>query len=185
MASILIQDACVLLNLLASGRFADVAGGCGLRFAVVSEVSHETLYVRDAISGEHERIDLQLLIERQLLEVFSVKGQAEQLRYIELAVDLDDGEAASIAIAEARGLALATDDKKARALIQRKAVKIELWTTFELLRHWQAKARISDRELASVLINIANRARFLPKPGHPEFAWWTKLCSSEKSPSIE
>lgn len=178
MAPILVQDACVLLNLLASGRFDDIATGCGLRFAVVSEVAGEALYLRDAASGEHEPVDLQVFIARGLLEVFALKGQAEQLRFIELAVDLDDGEAASIAIAEARGFALATDDIKARALIQRRAVKIKLWSTFELLRQWQSKAGTTDGELGGVLTNIANRAKFRPKQGHPEFGWWSKAVSA-------
>jgi len=36
MPSIVIQDACVLINLLASGRFEDIASGCGFRFAIAS-----------------------------------------------------------------------------------------------------------------------------------------------------
>jgi len=178
MASILIQDACVLLNLLATGRFADIAGGCGLHFAVVSEVAGETLYLRDALPGEHETVDLQAFIARGLLAVFGIEGYAEQVRYIELAVELHDGEAASIAIAEARDFALATDDKKARAVIRRKGVKIKLWSTFELLRHWQAKVGISDAELGGVLMNVADRAKFRPKQGHPEFKWWSKAVSA-------
>lgn len=178
MAGIVIQDACVLLNLLASGRFEDIAQGCGLKFTVVQMVARETLYLRDAATGEHERVDLQPLVDRSLLEVLSIAGHVEQLRYIELATDLDDGEAASMAIAESRRYALATDDKKARALIQRKGLKIELWSTFALLRHWQAKEKIPDSELGMVLINISNRARFRPKPGQPDFAWWSKLCSA-------
>jgi predicted nucleic acid-binding protein len=177
MPPILIQDACVLLNVLASGRFADIAGGCGFRFAVVSEVSREALYVRHALTGERERIDLQLFVARGVLEVLTIKGEAEQLRFIELAVDLEDGEAASIAIAEARSFALATDDKKARGLLQRKSVKVDLWSTFELLRRWQAKAGISDAELGSVLLNIANCATFRPRRGQSEFEWWSKIVN--------
>ena len=109
-----------------------------------------------------------------------MKGHAEQLRFVELTVDLDDGEAASIAIAEARDFGLATDDKKARALIQRRGVRIKLWSTFGLLRHWQAKAGISDGELGRALLNIANRARFRPKPGHPDFKWWSKVVSARQ-----
>jgi predicted nucleic acid-binding protein len=167
------------MNLLASGRFADIASGCGFKFAVAPLVARETLYLRHPVSGEHERIDLQPLIERGLLEVLNVEGKDEQMRYIELAADLDDGEAQSIAIAEARHHALATDDRKARALIQRKAATIELWSTFELLRRWQTKTRIPDSGLGSVLMSIANRARFRPKAGHPDFAWWSKLCSGK------
>ena len=61
-----------------------------------------------------EGIDLQQFIDRGILEVLAVTSETEKLRYIEIALELDDGEAESIAIAEARSLALDTDDKKAR-----------------------------------------------------------------------
>ena len=180
MPPILIHDSCVLLNLLASGRFNDISSSCGFRFAVVSEVAREVLYVRNVLTGEHERIELQPFVTRGLLEIFTIKGEAEQLRFIELATDLDDGEAASIAIAEARGFALATDDRKARNLLQHKGVKVETWSTFELLRHWQTRAGIPDAQLGSVLLNIANCAKFRPKQGQAEFEWWTKTVNTKE-----
>src|SRR5580700_7033878 len=112
MASIVIQDACVLINLLASGRFEDIANGCGFRFAIASIVTQEALFLRADDGGEHKQIDLQPFIGSGILEVLTVESEAEKLRFIEMTLDLDDGEAESIAIAEARSFALATDDKK-------------------------------------------------------------------------
>ena len=175
MASIIIQDACVLINLLAGGRFEDMAHGCGFRFAIASIVAKEALFLRNIDSGEHEKIDLQPIIDRGLLEVLAVESNVEKLRYIEMALDLDDGEAESVAIAEARALALATDDKKARKIIERRGLKIELWSTCGLLQHWQSKCAVSDDELGSVLISISSRAKYSPKFGHMDFEWWTKL----------
>jgi predicted nucleic acid-binding protein len=177
MASIIIQDACVLINLLASGRFEDIANGCGFRFAIASVVAHEALFLHNAHSGERVRIDLQQIIDREILEMLAAESEAEKLRYIEIALDLDDGEAESVAIAEARGFALATDDKKARNIIQRRGLKIELWSTCELLRYWQGKSSISDDDLGSVLANISARAKYRPKFGHPDFEWWAKILS--------
>jgi predicted nucleic acid-binding protein len=177
MASIVIQDACVLINLLASGRFEDIASGCGLRFAIASVVSQESMYLHNVDSGEWETIDLKPLIENGMLETLAAESENEKLRYIELALNLDDGEAESVAIAEARNFALATDDKKARNLILRKGLKIELWSTCSLLQHWQGKCSISDNDLKTVLINIFKRGRYRPKCGHPDFDWWTNLES--------
>ena len=179
MASIVIQDACVLINLLASGRFEDIASGCGFRFAIASVVAQEALYLRNAESGEPEKIDLQQIVERGILDILNVESEAEKLRYIEIALDLDDGEAESIAIAEARSHALATDDKKARNIIQRRGLKIELWSTCGLLRHWQSKCSISENDLGIVLANISSRAKYRPKFGHPEFEWWAKILSKQ------
>jgi predicted nucleic acid-binding protein len=175
MASIVIQDACVLINLLASGRFEDIASGCGFRFAIASVVAQEALYLHNAETGEREKINLQQFVQRGVLEILTVESETEKLRYIEIAVDLDDGEAESIAIAEARSYALATDDRKARNIIVRQGLKIELWSTCELLRHWQNECSISDNDLGSVLANISSRAKYRPKFGHPEFEWWAKF----------
>ena len=71
MASIVIQDACVLINLLASGRFEEIASGCGLSFAIASVVSRESMYLHNVDSGERETIDLKPLIEKGILETLT------------------------------------------------------------------------------------------------------------------
>jgi predicted nucleic acid-binding protein len=177
MASIVIQDACVLINLLSSGRFEDIASGCGLHFAITQAAAREAMFLHDAESGERKRIDLQPFIEKGILETLAAESENEKLRYIELTLNLDDGEAESVAIAEARNFALATDDRKARNLIQREALKIELWSTCSLLQHWQRKCSVPDKDLKNVLANIFKRARYRPKFGHPDFDWWTNLSS--------
>jgi predicted nucleic acid-binding protein len=177
MASIVIQDACVLINLLASGRFEEIAGGCGRHFAITQAAAREAVFLRNSEFGGRERIDLQPFIEKGILRTLAAESESEKLRYIELTLSLDDGEAESIAIAEARNFALATDDRKARGLIQREGLKIELWSTCSLLQHWQGRCSVSDRDLKNVLANIFMRARYRPKSGQPDFDWWTKLSS--------
>ncbi len=177
MAAIVIQDACVLINLQAGGRFEDIARGCGFRFAIASVIVQEALFLINPDSGERERIDLQQISERGILEFLTLESEAEKLRYIEMALDLEDEEAESLAIAEARGHALATDDKKARNIFQHRGLKIELWSTCGLLRHWQGKCSISDDDLGRVLGNISSRAKYRPKLGHPDFDWWAKHTS--------
>ena len=177
MASIVIQDACVLINLLASGRFDDIAGGCGLSIAIVSAVAKETMYLHNSDPDEREKIDLTPLFGKGILKILTAESENEKLRYIELTLNLDDGEAESVAIAEARNFALATDDKKARKLIQREGLKIELWSTCALLQHWQNECSISDRDMKSILTNIFSRARYRPKSGHPDFDWWMNILS--------
>jgi predicted nucleic acid-binding protein len=177
MAAILIQDACVLINLLGSGRFRDIAAGCGLEFAIVSTVSRETLYLHSLDPSVREQIDLQPLVKDGILKILDPENEQEKLRYIELALSLDDGEAESIAIAESRNCALATDDKKARRVIQNEKIKIEIWSTCSLLQLWQKKCSISDADMKNVLQNIVARARYHPKTGHPDYNWWASLFS--------
>jgi predicted nucleic acid-binding protein len=177
MASIVIQDACVLINLIASGHFEEIAGGCGLRFAITQAAAGEAMFLHNAETGEKERIDLAPLMQNGMLEKLVAESENEKLRFLELTLNLDDGEAESMAIAESRNFALATDDKKARNLIQREGLKIELWSTCLLLQHWQNKCRVSDEIVKNVLTNIFKRARYRPKFSHPDFDWWVKLTS--------
>jgi len=177
MTSIVIQDACVLINLLAGGRFEEMAGGCGLRFAITQAVAREAMVLHNVETGEREWIDLQVFIEKGILETLAADNEQEKLRFIELTLSLDDGEAESVAIAEARHFALATDARKARNLIEREGLKIELWSTCSLLQHWQRGCFVPDRDLKTVITNIASRARYRPKMGHPDYDWWMKLVS--------
>ena len=176
MASILIQDACVLINLAASGRFQEIATQCGFQFAISSIVSKEALFLRDEDSGERERINLGDFVDRGMLTILTVQSEAEQLRFIELAMSLDDGEAEAIAIAEKRKYALATDDRKARNVILRQGLQVEIWSTCKLIQHWQQKCSISEVEVGIALASISSRAKYRPKPGHADCDWWNKLC---------
>ena len=49
----------------------------------------------------------------------------------------DDGEAMSLALAGARNLALATDDRKARLLVTRENIMVDLHSTVSLLQIWE------------------------------------------------
>jgi predicted nucleic acid-binding protein len=162
---------------LSSARFDDIATGCGLQFAVTQVAASEAMFLHDAETGEREKIDLLPYIERGILQTLTAESETEKLRFIELTLTLDDGEAESVAVAEARKYALATDDKKARNLIHRQGLKIELWSTCSVLRHWQAQCSVSEAELSSVVKRIFKRARYRPKPGHSDFIWWTTLYS--------
>jgi predicted nucleic acid-binding protein len=177
MAAIVIQDACVLINLWASRRFEDIAIGCDFRFAIASGVAREVLYLRNPDSGEKEKIDLHSGVECGFLQILTLESDVEKARFIEMALDLDDGEAESMAIAETRGIALATDDRKARNIIARRGLTIELWSTCELLRRWQQKRAVSDAEIGAALREISRRAKYRPKFGHPDFDWWRNYLS--------
>lgn len=55
---LLLQDACVLLNLLGSGGFEDIVREVGRPVAVSASAAREALYLRNAETGEREPIDL-------------------------------------------------------------------------------------------------------------------------------
>jgi predicted nucleic acid-binding protein len=153
---LLLQDACVLINLLASGRCEDIARGCGYQLVVASAVCAETLYIRDASSGDLVKIDQEPQLSSGVLEKTDLETEDERAAYIAYATQLDDGEAMSLAIAEARHLPLATDDRKTHALITREKIAATLTSTPGVVQQWEQISSIPNAEIAAVLDISAN-----------------------------
>ncbi|MGH8984312.1 MAG: hypothetical protein ACRDY6_10625 [Acidimicrobiia bacterium] len=104
-------DACVLINLYATARFAEIAQANGVQFAAVREVASETFFVGGAAERDRTSADLSGSIESGDLTVLDMTEE-EQSTFIELVVELDDGEAATLAVAVHRQLPVATDDRR-------------------------------------------------------------------------
>lgn len=95
---------------------------------------------------------------------------------ISLAASLGQGEAATIAIAESIGVALATDDRAA----QRQAGDVlgsRIVTTPELLRGWERLGAPEPAELSRPIRLIEQRASFRPPRNSPHYNWWRERCS--------
>ena len=169
----MLQDACVLINLVATDRFEDICASLDFQFVVSTAVVGEALYLRNSLTGAAEKINLADLIERKLLTVVSVDTDEERRRYVTYATQLDDGEAMSLALAECREIALATDDRKAIRLVKEQKLKVNIWSTADLLQEWQRKSSLHRNEMRNVLVAIRDRARFIPR----DAAWWNELLA--------
>lgn len=198
-------DACCLINLCAAGkilvaesssapprrrgrggaRASPKAGsGLGLNLHVPSRVAEETLYILQPDPDDANRlvrspIDLAHYTAAGLLQPCDLEGQEEIALFVQMAGQLGDGEAACFAIAAKRGWALATDDRRARRFADESSLTVI--TTPELVKLWAKNTRANDREIAGVLRNIQRFAYFTPRPGAPEYAWWTScLAKAQK-----
>lgn len=170
----ILLDTCVLINLAATGRLSQIASLCGWRFVVCSAVARESIFLRSPDSeAESERVRLDSLIGSGALTVCAVEGEEEEALYVAYAAHLDDGEAMSLALAEARGFTLATDDKKARRLfLEAVGDPGRLLSTPAILRRWATRLRLPQRALRDALLAVTNRARYFPPPTDPHFRWW-------------
>jgi predicted nucleic acid-binding protein len=168
---IMLQDACVLLNLVATDRFEDICAALDFQFVISTAVVSEALYLRDLSTGTREEIDLTDLINRKLLTIVSVDTDQERSRYVMYAAQLDDGEAMSLALAECRQIALATDDRKAIRLVKEQKLKVNIWSTVDLLQEWQRETLLPKDEMRKVLVAIRERARFIPR----DAIWWNEV----------
>lgn len=156
MASPLILDACCVLNLAATGRRREI-------------LSHwdGPLWVPDIVTREAIKMQGQL-ISYEHLEVLKLELDELDL-FVEFAQDLDDGEAAVLALALARKGTPATDDIKALRIWKSRSADPILGTA-ELMFDW-AKDK-PPSEVAAAILDIEKKARFTLGRRHPLFRWW-------------
>ena len=172
------MDASCLLNLYATGRVADIAAALPWQLAAVDYVlERETLYIR-ATGGYEEpgatvSVDLSPLTEAGLLLVLTLEGPGEQTHFVELAADMDDGEAMTGAMAINRGFAVAIDDRKARRVLGEKAPELRLLSTLDIL-HWWSGA-VSLQEVNRALQAMRYGARYVPGNRDPLYGWWRNI----------
>ncbi len=169
-----ILDTYVLINLLATGRVAEIVRVIAPSRMVCSAVSEESLYLRPLeAEGRPEHVDLQTLITAGVLTLCQIEGGAEEDLYVTYALELDDGEAMSLAIAQSRNLVLATDERKARRIARENVPQLSIISTAEIVRAWaEGKER---RDIIAVMRSILARARFRPADSDPLALWWNEM----------
>lgn len=171
----LILDACVMINLAASGiPLRELAGRNHVAFTMVRLAAREALYVR-AIddTDRREEIDVMGRADRGDLRLVDLRPD-ELPTFVDLARQLDDGEAASLAVAIHRCLPLATDDRKARRVALAGTPPVELVTTAGLLRGWEADHDEPTARVSGALASIEVRASFVPGRNDPLREWWLR-----------
>ncbi len=179
----LLLDACCLINLAATGRMEELLRSIPAPVWVADLVfGSEALYLQrgggDEDTEERDRIDLTSLRDAGLLHVVQPEADAEFATFITLAVDLDDGEAVTGALALHRGADVATDDRKAIRVLTATSRGLRIWRTSELLKGWADRLAVPQGELREVLLNVQERARFRPGRGDPLREWWENIVTS-------
>jgi predicted nucleic acid-binding protein len=169
-------DACCLINFYGSGSCQEMLKSVG-GFLIPEYVQQEALKVRvpsldDPSTLVVTEIDLTREINEGLLIKCVLEGEPEREDFVQFASELDDGEAACLAIAKHRNLIVATDDRKAIRIATE--ANIETITTPKMLKHWIESGSI-DQEIASqVLTNIEQRAKFRLKASSEYYDWWQR-----------
>ena len=166
-------DACVLINLYATGRLSEIAAVLGLRLVVARQVSEETFYLREGADPGAERtaVDLAQLIGDGAIAVVELE-ESELALFVEVAARVDEGEAATITIAVARSLPIATDDRAALRLLAADHADVEVRTTSQLVRAFAQEAQLTAAETAECIRRIETLASFFPGRHDPEHDWW-------------
>jgi len=163
-------DACAVLSLYATRHMAEILSMVPGQVAISDLVAGEALYVWRIVDGKRERllIDLASLVADSTLSVLTTDDEGVLQTFVDLTVDLDDGEAMTAALAIHRSGVLVTDDKKAENLL---AARVQIRSTLELIKAWADTASIDGPELRLALSAVYERG-YQPPKGHPLKAWW-------------
>lgn len=180
-----VLDTSIALNLLAAEVGVPVIESIGVPCFMASASVGETIYIRSADPNRPpEPVSVDSWLTRGCVQIVEPENRLEEEIYVRFAVDLDDGEAMSLAICRARGFALATDDRKARRIAsQLPSPGVALISTSEMVNHWANKTGAERDRLRRTLKAIEQRARFIPPHDDPLRDWW--IYSRSESPSGE
>ncbi len=179
---ILLLDACCLLNLYATRQLREIALMSRFQFGIVNHVLfREALYIRvPAATGNRETaesLDLKPLIRERVIEELRLESPAEVSTFIDFSVRMDDGEAETGAIAFHRGYAIATDDRKARRVLEEMAPAVPLVSTLELVKEWAQSVSASVPQIQEALRSMETSASYLPGRRDSRFSWWKSVMN--------
>ncbi|MFT7840684.1 hypothetical protein Q5530_31465 [Saccharothrix sp. BKS2] len=169
------MDACIAINLLATDRVEDISRVLGIRFLMVTQAAKECGEVYQAQQTHLVRRRSASPDDLPFAEVLTL-DDSELDVYVELARDIDDGEAATIAVARSRALHMATDDRKARRIATQLGLAAPTGTT-TILRDYADAAKLTPTELTMILRSVRDHANYIPRHIDDNIKWWISAIS--------
>jgi len=170
----LLIDSCCMLNLCSSGQLLSILPLIPAKAAIVQEVKQELQKIENAI-------DFETAITKGLLLTVDFESEAEEEAFVNYAAYLDDGEAATGAIAINRGWAMATDEKKATKFFTQESSSLQIISTLEIIKHWSEVANIEQLTLNYVLNQIRVKGHYIPPRNHPLRSWWETVIEKQEN----
>ena len=179
MPVVLVADACATLNLLATKKEAELLSGLHYSLLeppqVAAQVQHLWTYPDQDGSRKKEPATTAPLRDAELLRTVVLEAAQELDAFVEAAAQINDADAACIALAGVRGLPLLTDDKKERRIARELFNTIQLVSTLDVLHDGAAKLGWDEDTLAAVAASLYWRGRFAPPRDDPRSDWYRLL----------
>ncbi len=162
----------------------DIAAGAGYQFEVADYVlQYETLHVLqtnpEGTGDERIPVDLDSPIEEGLLQVVALGGEDVLSSFVQLASLVDDGEAATGALALHRDCSIAIDDSKARRVLGEFMPEVALVSTLELMQIWAQEASVATKGLREAFMAMQIGASYMPGRRDPLYGWWLSVMSPQ------
>ena len=167
---LVIADASVVINLNATGCAAAILDALLFRVAVTDVVATEL--GEDRRGGRNDAVLLNELTAAGRIATLPLDEAAAQLfggLVAGTAADtLDDGEAASIAVAVTCGAILTVDERKARRICAQRFPGLRLLSAVELLLHDDVASRLGRDMQSNAVFRALQTARMRVLPEHAD-----------------
>jgi hypothetical protein len=176
----LVLDASVVINVLASGQPRAILRASATRRVVIAVTSREVF--RHPLRPGDRDDPLGPLVQDGTVERIELPEEAEG-RFVELVGglppnDLGDGEAATLAAAEALGMAAALDERKGRRVARDLMPDVELVSSLDLFRSESVGQALGVR-LADAVFSSLLHARMRVPGDHVD--WVVTLVGQERA----
>lgn len=179
-SKVIAADACVLLNLLATGRAADLLLALDTSLIATPLAAAQVRYLAGPLDEEgrptRQAVDLVAQTSAGLFDVKEVPHTVLDL-YVRCAAELHEADASSIALAVGFGVPLATDDGLERKVASREAPELEVVGTLALVRNATSAMGMDHEHLVELARNLRVRGNFLPPRQDPDREWYQRLLS--------
>lgn len=177
-----VLDASVVINLLATGRFADILGAIPMARRVTAQAWGEVCLdpreqPRVRRVGLLDPFLAAGLLTREPLDATMAELFLD-LTGAESPNDLGDGESATIAYAAVTGCVAVLDERKAIGLCRRRFPLLPIMTTVDLIRLPEVHAGLGDDGLVEALFAALRFARMSVPQEHR--AWVRALLGPER-----
>jgi predicted nucleic acid-binding protein len=175
----LVLDSSVVINLLATGHAASILKALAMSVVLTDNVLREVEL--GSSNGRQEVGFLQEMITEQVLAIRELEGHALETFFTLVSgpasESLGDGEAATLALAHARGCSAAIDEKTATRLATDRFASTRLVTTVDILAHDGVRAGLGDARLAEAAFQALRLARMQVR--EQQFDWIARLIGPQ------
>jgi predicted nucleic acid-binding protein len=175
----LVLDSSVVINLLATGYAASILKALAMPVVLTGNVVREVEF--GSSNGGQEVGLLREMIADQVLLIRELEGQALETFFALVSgpasESLGDGEAATLALAHARGCSAAIDEKKATRLATDRFTMMRLVTTVDILAHQGVRTGLGNTQLADAVFQALRVARMQVR--EQQFEWIARLIGPQ------
>lgn len=179
-AGLVLFDSCAVVNFFASAYMGEVLQSIDGDAGIVDYVQHESQFIRHGHEGDgdgREQIVLDPFVHAGDLDVLTLETEEEFALFIDLALRLDDGEAATLAIAAIRSGMVITDDRKARTIAAE--FSVPCFSSLGVIKTWVETTGLDIPTTRETLERIQFRARYAPGRNHQLYSWWRDILDSD------